>query len=216
MRKLYGYWRSSASYRIRIALALKGLAYETVAIDLRTGQHRQEPYLEHNPQGLVPLLEDGERRISQSMAILEYLEERYPHPPLLPADLAQRARVRSMCALIACEIHPLNNLRVLQHLRTAQGWDEDAVERWYRHWILEGFTLLERELRACAGRYCVGDRITMADLFLVPQVYNARRYRCPLDPFPTILRIDRTCQVHMAFAQAHPDRQPDAPGGLAG
>ncbi len=216
MRKLYGYWRSSASYRIRIALALKGLAYETVAVDLRSGQHRQDPYLEHNPQGLVPLLEDGERRISQSMAILEYLEERYPHPPLLPADLLQRARVRSLCALIACEIHPLNNLRVLQHLRTDCGWEEDAVERWYRHWIREGFALLERELRACAGRYCVGDRITMADVFLVPQVYNARRFCCPLDPFPTILRIDRACQEHMAFAQAHPDRQPDAPGALPG
>ncbi len=210
MRRLYGYWRSSASYRVRIALNLKGLDYEYVAIDLRSGQHRAPDYLRRNPQGLVPYLEDDGRGLSQSLAILEYLEEAYPEPPLLPRDVADRARVRALCDLIACEIHPLNNLRVLNHLRAELGLDERAVAAWYRHWVQEGFTLLERELERSAGRFCFGDRVTMADVLLVPQVYNARRYHCPLEPFPTIARVEASCSGLAAFARALPERQPDA------
>ncbi len=211
MRRLYGYWRSSASYRVRIVLELKGLAYEYVAIDLRAGRQRAPDYLRRNPQGLVPYYEEDGLGLAQSLAICEYLEARHPTPALLPADEVARARVRALCALIACEIHPLNNLRVLNHLRSAQGWSEGQVTAWYRHWIREGFDLLERELARWAGRYCWGDTLTLADAFLVPQVYNARRYGVGLEPWPTIARLEATLNALPAFQRALPERQPDAP-----
>jgi maleylacetoacetate isomerase len=211
MRTLYGYWRSSAAYRVRIVLELKGLDYRQVSIDLRSGAQQAPDYLRRNPQGLVPFLEDGDVGLSQSIAICEYLEEVYPQPRLLPEGPADRARVRALCALIACEIHPLNNLRVLNHLRSAWNFDEEQVLAWYRHWIREGFVLVEQELARTAGRCAFGDTPTLADAFLVPQVYNARRYGCPLEAFPTVVRVDAHLNTLPAFVRAKPERQPDAP-----
>lgn len=207
---LYGYWRSSAAYRVRIALNIKGLAYEQVPTDLRRGAHRTLGYLEKNPQGLVPMLEDGEVRISQSVAIIEYLEETHPAPPLLPRDPAGRALVRSLTQLVACEIHPLNNLRVLNHVRRAYDAGEQGVTHWYRHWIAQGFVALETEMRGTAGRYAVGDVVTMADAFLVPQMANARRYGCSLEAYPTLRRVTAALEELAAFEMARPERQPDA------
>ncbi len=211
MRRLYGYWRSSASYRVRIALHWKGLEYEYVSIDLRTGRHRTPEYLRHNPHGLVPFFEDGEVTLSQSAAIIEYLEERHPEPPLLPQDPQRRGTSRAIAQFVACEIHPLNNLRVLNHLRSELAFDEDQVMLWYRYWIREGFSRLERQLEQTAGRFCTGDEVTMADVFLIPQVYNARRYHCSLADYPTICRIEAACNELKAFQLAAPERQPDAP-----
>jgi maleylpyruvate isomerase len=208
--RLYGYWRSSASYRVRIALNWKGVAYETVGTDLRRGEHRTLTFLDRNPQGLVPVLEDNELRLSQSLAIIEYLEETRPEPPLLPQDAPGRAGVRALAHLIANEIHPLNNLRVLTHLRRRYGLDEQEVNGWYRHWIAQGFGPLERELERNAGRYAVGDEVSMVDVCLVPQVYNARRYNCDLEPYPVIRRVEEACQLLPAFERAQPDRQPDS------
>lgn len=211
MRRLYGYWRSSASYRIRIVLEWKGLEYESVAIDLRAGRQKAPEYLKRNPQGLVPFYEEDGVGLSQSIAIAEYIEERHPEPPLLPKDPVERARVRAICDLIACEIHPLNNLRVLNHLRADRGFDEDQVGAWYRHWIREGFDMLERELERTAGTCCFGDTVTLADAFLVPQVYNARRWGVSLEPWPTIARVEAACNALHPFQKALPERQPDAP-----
>ena len=211
MRTLYGYWRSSAAYRVRIALELKGLDYRQISIDLRSGAQKAPDYLRRNPQGLVPYLEDGPLGLSQSLAICEYLEEVYPEPPLLPQAPVDRARVRALCALVACEIHPLNNLRVLNYLRAQWNFDEEQVLAWYRHWIREGLRLLERELERTAGSCAFGDRPTLADAFLVPQVYNARRYGCPLEDFPTIVRVDAYLNTLPAFVRAKPELQPDAP-----
>lgn len=208
--RLYDYWRSSSAYRVRIALRLKGVDYASVPVNLRQGVQRTLDYLAHNPQGMVPALEVGEGTLTQSLAILEWLEETHPRPPLLPAEPWARAQVRSLALLVACEIHPLDNLRVLQHLRHRLGLEEREVDAWYRHWVVEGFAALERRLAATAGTYCWGDAVTMADLCLVPQVYNARRYACDLEPFPTILRIDAACRKLPAFAEASPERQPDA------
>ncbi len=215
MRRLHGYWRSSASYRVRIVLELKGLAYEYVAVDLRGGGHRSPDYLRRNPQGLVPWYEEDGVGLAQSLAICEYLEERHPRPPLLPADPVARARVRAVCDLVACEIHPLNNLRVLEHLRRGLGLDETAVHAWYRHWIRAGLDMLERELAGTAGRFCFGDAPTLADAFLIPQLYNARRYGVDPDPWPTLARVERNCLELSAFARARPEAQPDAPAGGA-
>lgn len=208
--RLYGYWRSSASYRVRIALNWKGIEYEHGPTDLRRGEHRTLTYLEKNPQGLVPLLEDGDVRLTQSLAIIEALEETRPEPPLLPKGTAERAAVRATALYIACEIHPLNNLRVLQHIKRAYGLEESDVNAWYRHWIGQGFSRLEADLKRSAGRYCHGDAVTMADVCLVPQVANARRYNCDLEPYPIIRRIDKACQELEAFERARPERQPDA------
>lgn len=208
--RLYDYWRSSAAYRVRIALNWKGLAYEQLAVDLRRGAQRSPEFLAINPQGLVPVLEDGEARLTQSLPILNYLEERYPEPPLLPADLAGRARARAIAVAIACEIHPLNNLRVLQYLERELRLDEDRRLAWYRHWIAEGLGPIEIMLAAAGGEFCVGDAPSLADVCLVPQVYNARRYQCDLEPYPTIRRIDARCRALEAFARAAPERQPDA------
>jgi maleylacetoacetate isomerase len=208
--RLYDYWRSSAAYRVRIALNFKGLAYEQVAIDLRAGAQRTPEFLEINPQGLVPVLEDDGARLTQSLPILNYLEERYPEPPLLPKDAAGRATSRAIAVAIACEIHPLNNLRVLQYLERDLGLGEAQRLVWYHHWVAEGFRAIEARLARSAGDFCVGDAPSLADVCLVPQVYNARRYQCELAPYPTILRVDERCRQIVAFAKAAPERQPDA------
>ena len=210
--KLYTYFRSSASFRVRIALHLKGLAYEPAFVRLPKGEHRSPDYGALNPQALVPTLEDAGRLLTQSLAILEYLEETRPQPPLLPKDPAGRARVRSLALLIACEIHPLNNLRVLQHLKRALGQSEDQVNAWYRHWIADGMARLEADLGRSpgAGKYCHGDQPGMADCCLVPQVFNAQRYQCDLAPYPTAMRVFAECMKLEAFERAQPARQPDS------
>ena len=209
--KLYTYFRSSAAYRVRIALNLKGIDYDSVPVDLRPGAHHQPEYLARNPQGLIPALEDGGVVISQSLAIIEYLEEIHPQPALLPRPALDRARVRSLALAIACDIHPLNNLRVLNYLRSPLGQDEAAVDTWYRHWIAEGLRALEEEAKRSSGdgRHLFGAEVTLADVCLVPQMFNARRFRCNLDPFTNL----RAICAHLAglppFARAAPDAQPD-------
>lgn len=207
--KLYSYFRSSSSYRLRIALNLKGLDYDIVPVNLVAGEQRGEAYRAVNPQGLVPALDTGDAQLVQSTAILEWLEEQYPEPPLYPAEALARARVRSLCQHIACEIQPLNNLGVLGYLRETLGQDEDAVNRWYAHWVTRGFESLEAA--APADGYLGGTAPGMAEVFLVPQLYNARRFAVDLAPFPRLVAIDARCADLDAFARAHPDRQPDAP-----
>ena len=209
--RLYGYWRSSAAYRVRIALNLKGVAYESVPVDLRVGAQRAPEFLALNPQGIVPCLQDGATTLTQSLAIIEYLEETRPEPPLLPADPVARARVRAIALAVACEMHPLNNLKVLQYLEREMGVDEEGRRRWYHHWIAEGFGPLEQVLAGTAGAFAFGDRPTLADVFLVPQVANAHRYRCDMAPDPTLRRVNERCLELPAFAAAAPERQPDAP-----
>lgn len=209
--KLYTYFRSSAAYRVRIALNLKGIAYEPVSVDLRSGAQRRLQYLEMNPQGLVPALEDGGIVFGQSLAILEYLDETHPRPPLLPRSPADRARVRSLALSIACDLHPLNNLRVLNYLRSDLGRDEDAVNGWYRHWIAEGFAALEEEARRDgSGRHLFGGEVTLADVCLVPQMFNARRFSCDLEPYPALRAISEHLESLPEFARAAPAAQPDA------
>jgi maleylpyruvate isomerase len=208
--RLYDYWRSSAAYRVRIALNFKQLAYEQVAVDLRAGAQRAPEFLALNPQGLVPVLDDDGAVLSQSLPILNYLEERYPERSLLPKDLPGRALSRGIAVAIACEIHPLNNLRVLQYLEHELGLAKDVRRRWYHHWIAEGLGPIEAMLARGAGEFCVADAPSLADVCLVPQVYNARRYDCDLAPYPTIRRIDERCRALEPFARAAPERQPDA------
>ena len=213
--KLYTYFRSSAAFRVRIALNLKGLAYEPVFVHLPKGEHRRPEYAAVDPQSLLPTLVDSERALSQSLAIIEYLDETRPEPRLLPADAAGRARVRSLSLLVACEIHPLNNLRTLQHLKRALGQNEDQVNAWYRHWIADGFAKLEADLNRSdngggSGRFCHGDAPTMADCCLVPQVFNAKRYDSDLAPYPKLMRIFDACMQLEAFDRAQPSKQPDA------
>ncbi len=210
--RLYDYWSSSAAYRVRIALNLKGLAYERVVVNRLSGAG--EPgYLAVNPQGFVPTLEDGGLRLVQSTAILEYLEERHPKPPLLPRDLAGRARVRAIVGMVAADIQPLNNQRVQDALLAEFGLDAAGLQRWYAKWIAEGLGALERFLAAGpgTGRFCHGDRPSLADACLVPQLFNARRWRCDLEAYPTVRRIDAACQAQPAFAAAAPERQADCP-----
>lgn len=210
--KLYTYFRSSAAYRVRIALHLKGLAYEPAFIHLRRQEQREPAYTAVNPQGYVPALLDDGLVLTQSLAIIEYLDETHPEPPLLPADAAGRARVRALAQAIACDIHPLNNLRVLLHLRDGLKLDQTARDDWYRHWIAEGFRALEVLLAAspATGRWCHGDTPTLADVCLVPQVANALRMDCDMAPFPTISRLAATARAHPAFQAAAPEVQPDA------
>lgn len=210
--KLYTYFRSSAAFRVRIALNLKKLAYEPVFVHLAKGEHRKPEYHAIDPQGLLPtLMDDDGGTLAQSLAIIEYLEETRPQPPLLPADAHGRARVRSLSLLIACEIHPLNNLRVLQYLKRQLGHSEDEVNAWYRHWIADGLAKLEAELaRPGTGRYSHGDTPGMADCCLVPQVFNAKRYSCDLAPYPTVTRVFDACMQLEAFDRAQPSKQPDA------
>ena len=209
--KLFGYFRSSAAFRVRIALNLKGLAYEDAFIHLRRGDQRGGDYLAVNPQGLVPALEIDGQTLIQSMAIIEYLDETHPEPPFLPTDPAGRARVRALAAIVACDIHPINNLRVLRYLSRPLGHDQAAIETWYNHWIASGFEAFERLLATDrrAGDFCDGDRPGLADIALVPQVVNSERYKLDLSPYPAISRIHANCMKLDAFAAAHPDNQPD-------
>jgi maleylacetoacetate isomerase len=209
--KLYTYFRSSAAFRVRIALNLKGLAYDPVFVHLAKGEHRKPEYANVDPQALLPTLVDDGQALSQSLAIIEYLEERHPEPPLLPRDALGRARVRSLSLLVACEIHPLNNLRTLQHLKRALGLNEEQIGTWYRHWIADGLAKLEADLgRAGSGRFCHGASPTMADCCLVPQIFNAKRYQSDLAPYPTVMRIFDACMKLEAFDRAQPSKQPDA------
>ena len=207
---LHGYWRSGAAYRTRIALNLKGLSYEQRGVDLRTGAQHSEAFRALNPQGLVPALEIGGAALTQSPAILEWLEEAHPAPPLLPADRVDRAHVRAMAALIGCDIHPLNNLRVGKALRETFGADQAAVDAWAARWILPGFAALERLVEAHGDGWCFGAAPTLADCYLIPQVFSARRFNVPLEAFPRLLAIDAAAADHPAFVAARPDNQPDA------
>ncbi len=211
--KLYSYWRSSAAYRVRIALNLKGLEYDMVPVHLaENGQHSDE-FRDLNPQELVPVLVDGRRVVRQSMAIIEYLEEAYEGArKLLPGTARERARVRGLAYIIACDIHPLNNLRVMQYLEREFNTPQVERERWTQHWIREGFHAFERLLsdNPSTGEFCEGDEPTLADVCLVPQLSNARRFKVDLAPYPTLLRIDATCRALPEFAGAAPELQPDA------
>ena len=208
---LYDYFRSSAAFRVRIALNVKGLVAERRFIHLRRGEQREPSYLELNPQGFVPMLVVGDRRLTQSLAIIEYLDEKHPLPPLLPAGPEDRAWVRAIALSIACDIHPLNNLRILKYLSREYQVDEPRRDDWYRHWVREGFDALETQLAARAtGPYCAGDTPTLADLCLVPQVANAHRLKVDMAPYPRIASINAACLRLAPFADAQPDRQPDA------
>lgn len=212
--KLYTYWRSSAAYRARIALNLKGLEAEHVPVHLLDdgGQQHGAEYSALNPQELVPALEDEGRLFTQSMALIEYLDETRPEPPLLPATPHERARVRALAQAVACDIHPLNNLRVMQYLEFQLGIDPERRKRWTVHWIMQGFEAIEKMLQDDAtGTFCHGDSPTLADICLAPQVYNAKRFEIDLEPFPTMVRINDACLDLDAFADAAPEKQPDAP-----
>jgi maleylpyruvate isomerase len=205
---LHGYWRSSAAYRVRLALALKGLPYAGIAHDLRTGEQRTDAFLALQPQGLVPVLEGPDGVLIQSPAILEWLEERYPDPPLLPGDAAGRAMVRAMMAIIACDIHPINNLRVLTMLRTEMGADEDGIRRWIAHWVEQGFAALETLIARHGAGYAYGDTPTLADCTLLPQVYNAERFAMDLSPYPRLTAV--AAQLRRLAPEAAPEAQGDA------
>ena len=212
--KLYTYFRSSAAYRVRIALNLKGLSYQAVPVHLlkNGGEQHQDDYRRINPSGLLPAFQDDWITLTQSMAIIEYLEEAHPTVPLLPKDAPGRARVRELAQIIGCDIHPINNLRVLSYLVKQLGLSEQAKTEWYRHWVIEGFQSLEAHLARDpgAGPFCHGDRPTIADCYLVPQVFNAQRFDVDLKAFPNIARINALCTDLPAFKAAHPSRQPDA------
>ena len=206
--KLYTYFRSSAAYRVRIALNLKGVAYDSVSINLLTGEQREEGYRAINPQGRVPSLDIGVATLIQSPAILEYLDECYPEPPLLPVGAVNRAKVRAVSSLIGCDIHPLNNSGTIAYLKKRLGHDQATADEWYAHWVREGFDAIERLIEP--GPYAFGSRITLADVYLVPQVFNARRFNVSLDAYPKIAAVDAACAGHKAFQDAAPASQPDA------
>lgn len=211
--KLYTYFHSSASYRVRIALAYKGVTYEQAFIHLQKAEQLAPAFKSVNPAGLVPALEDQAHVITQSLAIIEYLDEVCAGPKLLPADPLGRAYVRALSQIVSCEIHPLNNLRVLNFIRQCYGLDQEGVNQWYRHWVAEGFAMMEGLLvkEAKSGRFCLGDQVSMADCCLVPQVFNAERYKCDLSAYPSVMRINEECKRLDAFSAAHPWKQPDAP-----
>jgi maleylacetoacetate isomerase len=212
MLKLYTYFRSSAAFRVRIALNLKGLDWQPEVVWLTKDEHRGDEYRALNPQALVPTLVDGETVLNQSLAIIEYLDETRPERPLLPAEPAARARVRSLSLLVASEIHPLNNLRVLRHLEHGLGLDQERIGDWYRHWCDEGLAAFERQLAdGRAGRYCHGDTVTMADVCLVPQIFNARRFRTQVERYPRTMEIFDACMKLEAFRRAEPSAQAEAP-----
>lgn len=210
--KLFTYFRSSAAFRVRIALMLKNAEHEAVYVHLRKDEQKAPAYAALNPQKLVPTLIDGPDVLTQSLAIIEYLEETIPEPPLLPSDALGRARVRSIASAISCDIHPLNNLRVLQYLKHSMGLSQDKVDEWYQHWVREGFDALEASLTRSdeTGAFCHGDSPTVADICLVPQVYNARRLNVDMTDYPVITRINDACMGLPAFASAAPDVQADA------
>ncbi len=213
--QLYSYWRSSAAYRVRIGLNLKGLAHDIVPVHLVRdgGQQHSLEYRQINPQQLVPVLCHGHRRLSQSLAILEYLDEVFPQPALLPSTARERQRVRSLALLVACDIHPLSNLRVLQYFEREWNVPQPERDEWVRHWIVDGFTAAEAMLgeHPSTGDFCEGNSPGLADCCLIPQVYNARRFAVDMDAFPTLQRIDAACLALPAFDAARPERQPDAP-----
>ncbi|MEK8033719.1 maleylacetoacetate isomerase [Ideonella sp. DXS29W] len=208
--ELFNYFRSSASYRVRIALALKGLPYDYRSVHLQKNEQMAESYAAVSATRLVPLLKDGDHHIHQSMAIIEYLDETHPEPPLLPKDPVARARARALAQDIACEIHPLNNLRVLRYLTGPMGLDEDAKNRWYRHWVETGLEAVEQQLAASPSRYCVGDTPGLADCVLVPQIFNARRFECRVDHVPHVMRVFDACMQLDAFEATRPEKCPDA------
>jgi maleylacetoacetate isomerase len=212
--KLYTYFRSSAAFRARIALNLKGVAYESACLDLRpsAATHGMTEYRAINPQGLIPALEHDGTTMAQSLAIIEYLDETHPEPPFLPAAPADRACVRAMALAVACDMHPLNNLRVLKYLRSPLGHDEGTVNAWYHHWIATGFRGLEEDAKRVTGdgHHMFGTAVTLADICIVPQMYNARRFKCDLEPYPTLRAICAHLESLPAFAKAAPEAQPDA------
>jgi maleylacetoacetate isomerase len=204
---LHDYFRSSAAYRVRIALNLKDVEYESRPVDLREGEQKTSSYKALNPQGLVPMLEIDDHRLPQSLAICDYLDARFPEPPFLPADANDRAHVMAMALAIACDIHPLNNLRVLKYLSGPLQQDEETRDKWYTHWIIEGFDALEAMAKSRSGGFLFGNLPTLADICLVPQMYNARRFNVTLDTYPTLVRADASANAIPAFAAAHPDKQ---------
>jgi maleylacetoacetate isomerase/maleylpyruvate isomerase len=208
--ELFNFFRSSASYRVRIALALKGLAYDYKPVQLAKNEQFNESYAAVSAARLVPLLIDGDAVVTQSLAIIEYLDETHPAPPLLPADPLGRARVRALSLDIACEIHPLNNLRVLRYLVHSMKVSEDDKNRWYRHWVETGLEVVERQLAAQPSTWCHGESPTMADCLLVPQIFNAQRFECRLDHVPNVMRVFETCMRHPAFITSQPSACPDA------
>ena len=210
--KLYTFFRSSASFRVRIAMNHKGLKYEPALVSLPKGEHLDAKYRSINSQGLVPALDDAGHILTQSLAIMEYLDEVHPGPKLLPSNPLDRAYVRALSQIVACEIHPLNNQRTLKYIRGSYKLDEEGVNTWYRHWIADGFRMMESFLTDSkkSGKYCYRDQITMADCCLVPQVFNAQRYNCDLKPYPTVMRIHEVCMKLEPFIQAQPSKQPDA------
>jgi maleylacetoacetate isomerase len=208
--ELYNYFRSSASYRVRIALALKGLDYDYKPVSLVKSEHLAESYASVSASRLVPLLKDGEHFVTQSLAIIEYLEETHPEPPLLPADALGRARVRSLALDIACEIHPVNNLRVLRYLVGPMKVAEEDKNRWYQHWVETGLEVVEQRMAASPTRYCHGDTPTLADCVLVPQIFNAQRFDCRLDHVPNVMRVFGACMQLDAFSKTQPSACPDA------
>lgn len=210
--KLYTFFRSSAAFRVRIALGLKGLQYESIPKSFAKHEHRAADYLAVNPQGLIPALDTQGAVLSQSLAIMEYLDETHPTPAFLPSDSIGRARVRSMALAIVADLHPLNNLRVLNYLRRELQQDDEGVNTWYRHWVTEGFSGLEQQAREYSKgqRYCYGDAISLVDICLAPQMYNARRFATDLSPFPTLVAISTHLESLAAFQAARPEAQPDA------
>jgi len=208
--ELFSYFRSSASWRVRIALALKGLDYDYRGVHLVRNEQQQEPYASASGSRLVPMLQDGETRLTQSLAIIEYLDELYPQPPLLPDSAIGRAQVRGLAQDIACEIHPVDNLRVLRYLTKEMGVSEDDKNRWYRHWVERGLEVVEQRLRSMAGQFCFGDTPGLADCVLVPQIFNAQRFNCRLEHVPEVMRVHANCMALDAFARTHPAECPDA------
>ena len=208
--ELFNYFRSSASYRVRIALALKGLPYDYQPVHLQKNEQTAESYSAVSASRLVPLLKDGDAYVHQSLAIIEYLDETHPEPPLLPKDPLGRARARALALDIACEIHPLNNLRVLRYLVGPLGLDEEVKNRWYRHWVETGLEAVERQLAAAPARFCVGDQPGLADCVLVPQIFNAQRFDCRLDHVPNVMRVFEACMKLDAFEGTRPEKCPDA------
>jgi maleylacetoacetate isomerase len=203
---LHDYFRSSAAYRVRIALNLKGIEYDRQSVNLIESEQKAAPYRALNPQGMVPMLEIDDLRLTQSLAIAVYLDQKYPDPPLMPRDAADGAHVRAMAMTVACDIHPLNNLRVLKYLKTELGQEQAAIDRWYVHWVTEGLEALEAMAAPRAGAFLFGETPTLADVCLVPQLYNARRFSVPITPYPTLRRADESASALPAFAAAHPER----------
>jgi len=204
---LHDYYRSSAAYRVRIALNLKGIEYQRHSVNLADSEQKSPSFRALNPQGFVPMLEIDDHRLTQSLAIIDYLDATHPDPPLLPKNPVDAAQVRAMALSVACDIHPLNNLRVLKYLSRELGQPQEARDAWYRHWVIDGLEALEAMARTNAGDFLFGDTVTLADICLVPQIYNARRFAVTVADYPTLRRVDENANALAAFATAHPDRQ---------